>query len=69
MLVGILQSMLDTTSKSMAEAKATESVSAAQPEQLVVANPSELKALASTIEKKTAREGELSDQLADIESE
>jgi len=61
--------MLDTMSKAMEDAKAAESVSVAQYEQLMVAKQTELKALASAIEKKTARDGELSVQLADMEND
>lgn len=68
-IVGTLENMLAVMSKNAADAHDAEQAAIAEYEQLMMAKSKELKALTAALETKTAREGELSVKLVDMEND
>jgi len=69
MIAGIMRTMVEEMEKALADMIAAEEAAIAQYEQLMAAKQKEVKALTAAIEKKSAREGELSVKLVDMEND
>jgi len=68
-IVGVLENLLTTMSKNAVDAAAAEKAAVSEYEQLMGAKMKELKAVQAALEKKTAREGELSVKLVDMKND
>jgi len=68
-IIGVLENMLAVMSKNAADAHDAEQASISEYEQLMMAKSKELKSLQAALETKTAREGELSVKLVDMEND
>lgn len=68
-IIGILEALLESMTKNVADAVAAEQEAIAEYSKLMAAKEKELKVLASTLEEKTARQGELSVELVDMEND
>jgi len=69
MIAGIMRNMLEEMEKALADMTAAEQAAITQFEQLMAAKQKEVKALTAAIETKSAREGELSVKLVDMEND
>jgi len=68
-IIGVLENLLTTMSKNAVDAAAAEKAAISEYEQLMGAKMKELKAVQAALEKKTAREGELSVKLVDMKND
>lgn len=68
-ILGILETMLEQTEKTLADATSAEHEAKAEYEQVMAAKKKELEAIFLAIEKKSARAGELAVKLVDMESD